>query len=522
MLFLYVARTRRNCCSLGGEAVIVIDWGLTPYQHGWEFQKSFVKGRHLGHIHEDALVLLEHPSAITLGRKGERANILADDAILKARGCTFYQVDRGGDVTFHGPGQLVGYPLLDLRHYGQDVHAYVEKLEEVIIRTLQDFGIQAERDEHYTGVWVGTEKICAIGIGMKSWLSYHGFALNVDVDLSYFQLITPCGITGRGVTSMAKILGKTPEIQAVREKLTTHFMSVFGIAHWEITEGQWSGKTEKPTWLKGHVSGNSNVKEIYDMLDEFSLTTVCSSAHCPNIGECYASRTATFMILGNQCTRRCRFCAVPKGTVQPVDQDEPRRVAEMVKKLGLKYVVITSVTRDDLADGGAEHFSQTIRRIRESSPETLIEVLIPDLQGEERALDIIIAAQPQVINHNLETVSALYSLVRPQADYQRSLRVLQYVKKNAPLILTKSGIMVGLGETPAQVATTLTDLRGIGCDLLTIGQYLAPSMEHIPVAEYIVPEQFKHYQQVAKQLGFSHTICGPLVRSSYHAANVIK
>jgi lipoic acid synthetase len=498
--------------------VIVIDWGLTPYQHSWEFQHSFIEGRRRGYINQDALILLEHPPVVTLGRKGDRTNILADDTVLAAKECDVLYVDRGGDVTFHGPGQLVGYPLLDLRHYDQDVHAYVRKLEEVIIRTLQDYGIQAERDEHYTGVWVGTEKICAIGIGMKSWLSYHGFALNVDVDLSYFQLITPCGITGRGITSMAKILGAAPEKQAVREKVTAHFMSVFGIAHWEEVKDCYSGEIIKPSWLKGHVSGNSNVKEMYGMLDELSLTTVCSGAHCPNIGECYASRTATFMILGSQCTRRCRFCAVPKGVVQPVDQDEPRRVAEMVMRLGLKYVVITSVTRDDLVDGGAEHFSQTIQRIRELSPKTLIEVLIPDFQGEESSLDRIIAARPEVINHNVETVPALYSRVRPQADYQRSLRVLQYVKKNAPMILTKSGIMVGLGETPVQVTTALADLRGIGCDLLTIGQYLAPSMEHIPVAEYIVPGQFQYYQQVAKQLGFPYAACGPLVRSSYRAA----
>ncbi|SFL48231.1 lipoyl synthase [Pelosinus propionicus] len=498
--------------------MIVLNWGLTPYQHSWGFQHSFVKGRRQGQINEDALILLEHSPVITLGRKGERANILASDAVLKAKDCEVCQVDRGGDVTFHGPGQLVGYPLLDLRHYGQDVHAYVEKLEEVIILTLRDYGINAVRDEEYTGVWVGKEKICAIGIGMKSWLSYHGFALNIDTDLSYFQLITPCGITERGVTSMAKILGKAPQMQAVRETIITHFMAVFGIDHWEIAEGRWLGEKIKPSWLKGHVSGNSNVKEMYGMLDEFSLTTVCSGAHCPNIGECYASRTATFMVLGSQCTRRCRFCAVPKGVVQPVDQDEPQRVAQMVRKLGLNYVVITSVTRDDLVDGGAVHFSQTIQKIRELSPETLIEVLIPDLQGEESALDVIIAAQPEVINHNVETVSALYSHVRPQADYQRSLDVLQYVKKNAPQIVTKSGIMVGLGESPAQVSATLADLRSVGCDSLTVGQYLAPSPEHIPVAEYIVQEQFQYYQQIAKQLGFSHAACGPLVRSSYHAA----
>lgn len=499
--------------------MIVLHWGLTPYRHGWEFQQSYIRGRRLGYVHEDALVLLEHSPVITLGRKGERANILADDSLLRERECEIFQADRGGDVTFHGPGQLVGYPLLDLRHHGQDVHAYVDKLEEVVIRTLREYGIRAERDDTYTGVWVGTDKICAIGIGMKSWLSYHGFALNIDADLSYFQFITPCGITGRGVTSMEKLLGQAPDRQAVREKLIHHFMAVFGIAHWEAAENRWPGETVKPAWLKGHVSGNSNVKTMYNMLEEFSLATVCSGAHCPNIGECYAARTATFMILGSQCTRRCRFCAVGKGDVRPVDPDEPRRVAEMAVKLGLKYVVVTSVTRDDLADGGAQQFTETIAQIRELSPGTLIEVLIPDLKGRESALDSIIAARPEVINHNIETVPALYSGVRPQADYQRSLHVLQYVKKNAPQIVTKSGIMVGLGEAPAQVAAVLADLRGTGCDLLTIGQYLAPSKEHIPVAEYIAAEQFQAYRQLAKQLGFQHAACGPLVRSSYHAAD---
>jgi lipoic acid synthetase len=495
-----------------------MNWGLTPYQHAWGFQQSFLKARRQGQIHQDALVLLEHPPVITVGRKGEDSHVLADDTVLKDRGCDVYHVDRGGDVTFHGPGQLVGYPLLDLRQHGKDVHVYVEKLEEVIIRTLADFGITAGRDEQYTGVWVEKEKICAIGIGMKSWLSFHGFALNVGVDLSYFKFITPCGIKDRGVTSMERVMGKSPEMEEVRERFATHFMSVFGISQWEIIEGMCSGEKLKPTWLKGHVSGNLNVKEVYGMLDEFSLTTVCSGAHCPNIGECYAARTATFMILGSQCTRDCRFCAVLKGGVEPVDVDEPRRVGEMVHRLGLKYAVITSVTRDDLPDGGAEHFAQTIKKIRELSPDTMIEVLIPDLQGEESALDIVIAAQPEVINHNIETVAALYPAVRPQADYQRSLHVLAYVKEKAPHILTKSGIMVGLSETPVQVAATFADLRAVGCNLLTVGQYLAPSSEHIPIKEYIVPGLFQHYQLLARNFGFSHAACGPLVRSSYRAA----
>ena len=499
--------------------MIVLNWGLTPYEQGWEFQHSFVKARRQKQLNEDALVLLEHPPVITVGRGGVDSHILADHATLKTRECEVHHVDRGGDVTFHGVGQLVGYPLLDLRQHGQDVHIYVEKLEEVVIRTLADFGIIAKRDEEYTGVWVGQEKICAIGIGMKSWLSYHGFALNVNVDVSYFELITPCGIKGRGVTSMQQILGASLTMQQVRAKLITHFMSVFKISDWETSDGRWQGEKVMPSWLKGRVSGNFNVTEIYNMLDELSLHTVCSGAHCPNIGECYAAGTATFMILDSQCTRRCRFCAVSKGVVESVDRDEPRRVAEMVSRLGLKYVVITSVTRDDLPDGGAEHFARTIKAIRELSPDTIVEVLIPDLQGDQAALDLIINARPEVINHNIETVAALYPAVRPEANYQRSLHVLEYVQERAPHILTKSGIMVGLGETSVQVAATLADLRAVSCDLLTVGQYLAPSAQHIPVQQYVAFEQFGHYQQLAKAFGFSHAACGPLVRSSYHAAD---
>lgn len=498
--------------------MIVLNWGRTSYAQAWDFQLSFIKSRRQQRLQEDALVLLEHHPVITVGRKGQDSNILVNETVLKQRNCEVFHIDRGGDVTYHGPGQLVGYPLLDLRRYGQDVHAYVEKLEEVIICTLADFGITAGREEQYTGVWVGNEKICAIGIGMKSWLSYHGFALNIDTDLADFRLITPCGISDKGVTSMKKLLGSAPDQQKVRERLIAHFMDIFGVKTWETLDGTLEGESQRPSWLKGHMSGNLNVKEVYGMLDELSLTTVCSGAHCPNIGECYASRTATFMIMGSQCTRRCRFCAVPKGQVLPLDIKEPQRVAEMVHRLGLKYAVITSVTRDDLPDGGARHFAETIQAIRRLAPDTVIEVLIPDLQGVEAALDVIIAAEPEVINHNLETIAPLYPQVRPQADYQRSLQVIAYVKGKAPHILTKSGLMVGLGENSLQVAAALADLRSAGCDLLTIGQYLAPSAEHVPVKEYIIPGQFDFYRKLARALGFIYAACDSLVRSSYRAA----
>ncbi|SEO60243.1 lipoyl synthase [Propionispora vibrioides] len=499
--------------------MLVLNWGLTPYQHAWQFQESYTKARRQGKADEDVLVLLEHPPVITVGRSGVDGHILVDSLTLKEKQCEVYHVDRGGDVTYHGPGQLVGYPLLDLKRYGKDVHAYVHNLEEVIIRTLADFGIIAGRDEKYTGVWVGEDKICAIGIGARNWLSFHGFALNIDADLSYFSFITPCGIQGRGVTSMEKLLGTAPAMQEVRSRLIAHFQAVFQIAAVTETDGRWLGDTRPPSWLKGRVASNQNASEVHGMLDELSLNTVCSGAHCPNMGECYASRTATFMILGSQCTRQCRFCAVQKGPVQPVDAGEPERVAHMVKRLGLQYTVITSVTRDDLPDGGAGHFARTIEAIRRIAPGTLIEVLIPDLQGNEASLDTVIAARPEVINHNVETVPALYSEVRPQANYQRSLAVLDYVKRQAPHIKTKSGIMVGLGETPAQVAAVLADLRSIGCDFLTVGQYLAPSAQHIAIKEYVAPEQFVHYRELAESFGFLHAASGPLVRSSYRAAD---
>lgn len=498
--------------------MIAINWGQTPYAQAWQFQENYVKARRQGKIDEDVLLLLEHPPVITVGRNGVDGHILVDRVTLDEKQCEVYHVDRGGDVTYHGPGQLVGYPLLDLRRYGRDVHVYVRNLEEVIIRTLADFGILAGRDDKYTGVWVGREKICAIGIGARNWLSFHGFALNVDTDLSYFSLITPCGISGRGVTSMEKLLGAAPDMQEVRSKITAHFAAVFEVPEMNSTDGRHQGGLQSPSWLKGRISGGHNAQEVHHLLDELALNTVCSGAHCPNMGECYAARTATFMILGSQCTRNCRFCAVQKGPVQAVDAGEPQRVAKMVARLGLKYAVVTSVTRDDLPDGGAGHFSRTIEAIREAAPGTLVEVLIPDFKGNEAALNQVIAARPEVINHNLETVPALYQDVRPQADYQRSLAVLAYVKQKAPRIRTKSGLMVGLGETPAQLATVLTDLRLAGCDLLTVGQYLAPSPQHIAIKEYVTPAQFVHYQELAKVSGFLHAACGPLVRSSYRAA----
>ncbi len=269
----------------------------------------------------------------------------------------------------------------------------------------------------------------------------------------------------------------------------------------------------KPSWLKTKIPDPRDIFEVKKVLK--GLNTVCEHALCPNIGECFKNKTATFMILGNICTRNCGFCAVKRGVPERPDPEEPERVAEAVSRLGLRYVVITSVTRDDLQDGGAEHFSQTIKRVREKNKNTLIEVLIPDFKGDEGALLKVIEAKPDVIAHNLETVPRLYPLVRPEASYERSLGLLSYVKKYN--ILTKSGLMLGLGEKMEEIIGVMHDLIGIGCDILTLGQYLKPIRGRLEVKRFIHPDEFGQLKRIGEKLGFKHVESGPLVRSSYMA-----
>ncbi|MGQ9560529.1 MAG: lipoyl synthase [Candidatus Oleimicrobiaceae bacterium] len=274
--------------------------------------------------------------------------------------------------------------------------------------------------------------------------------------------------------------------------------------------------TRKPPWLKVKLSGGEGFAVVRGLVEQHGLHTVCQSAHCPNIGECWGQRTATFMLMGDVCTRSCTFCAVEHGMPLPLDPDEAQRVAEAVATLGLEYAVITSVTRDDLPDGGAGHFAATIRAVRARRPACKVEVLIPDFYGAAAALDEVIAAQPDVLNHNVETVPRLYPLVRPQADYRRSLAVL--ARAAAAGLLTKSGLMVGLGETVEEVLATMEDLRTVGCRMLTVGQYLQPSIRHLPVHRFVAPQEFERVRAAGLAMGFSHVQAGPLVRSSYHAA----
>jgi lipoic acid synthetase len=274
---------------------------------------------------------------------------------------------------------------------------------------------------------------------------------------------------------------------------------------------------ERPSWLRAPAPVGDNYRALKELVSGLKLHTVCESAACPNVGECWNRRTATFMILGNVCTRRCGFCAVQKGAPLEVDVDEPRRVAEACAALGLRYAVITSVNRDDRKDGGAELFASTIRAIRERIPGCRVEVLIPDFQGSEAALETVMDAAPDVLNHNIETVPRLYRMVRLGARYERSLELLAYAKRLRPSIPTKSGLMMGLGETNEEVLSVMRDLVAHSVDILTLGQYLRPSPKHLPILRYVPVAEFADLKRQGLEIGFTHVEAGPLVRSSYHA-----
>lgn len=316
-----------------------------------------------------------------------------------------------------------------------------------------------------------------------------------------------------------KLLGKPFELKALQKELAAIDLQPYAqnLKKEEFLSGLMDLKKSKPDWLKVKLQGGRETEKVKVILSELSLNTVCQEANCPNRMECYNKGTATFMILGRNCTRNCTFCNVSRALPDPVDGDEPEKVALAVEKLGLKHTVITSVTRDDLEDQGAEHFAKTVKAIRAKTPQVVIELLIPDLSGREDLLDMVIDSQPDVLNHNVETVPELYGTVRPMANFERSLGVLAYFKKKAPHIKTKSGIMLGLGETMPQIEETLKALRRVDCDMLTVGQYLQPSPEHIGVVEYIRPEQFEAIRKMAETLGFKSVASAPLVRSSYHA-----
>jgi lipoic acid synthetase len=519
--------------------------GLVPYREAEALQRA---------IHErsdaDYLLLQEHPHVYTLGSSGDPAHVLRDPESV---GADLVVADRGGDVTYHGPGQLVGYPIVSLAEWraGQrDVVAYVRKLESVLIAVLADFGIEATVVPKYTGVWVGDEKIAAIGVRVARGRTRHGFALNVDPDLSMFEHIVPCGISDRGVTSMARVLGAAPEMRAVVDRVVARFAQAFDKADIDRqdvafrlssedlapftrrasgevpvrllgrlaaagVESEVDAGARRPEWMKVRARFEPEYIELKKLVKDLDLHTVCEEAGCPNIYECWSDRTATFMILGDRCTRACGFCLVDTRKPLEVDPDEPRRVADAVCALGLAHVVITCVARDDLPDGGASIFAATVDAVRAASPDTAVELLISDVKGDEASLAAIFAARPDVLNHNLETVARLQRAARPSAGYARSLSVLGRAKDAG--LVTKSGLILGMGETADEVRAALADLRAVGVDVITLGQYLRPTGQHLPIARWWTPDEFDAIRLDAEAMGFAHVESGPLVRSSYHA-----
>lgn len=281
-------------------------------------------------------------------------------------------------------------------------------------------------------------------------------------------------------------------------------------------------RIRKPDWLRQRLPSGPDFEKIKGMIRKDRLHTVCQEAGCPNIWECFSHHTATFLIMGSRCTRNCRFCAVTEGPLEPPDPEEPARVASVARQMELKYVVVTSVTRDDLPDGGAGIFAETIEKIRQEIPAVCVEVLIPDFQGDKEALETVLNAHPDVLNHNVETVPRLYPEVRPQADYRRSLGLIQHAHEYDPALLTKSGLMLGLGENRTEISRTLEDMLKAGCRMLTLGQYLQPSKDHLPVKRYIPPEEFEEWRKTALQMGFVEVASGPFVRSSYHARELFQ
>lgn len=534
------------------------------------------------HTDDDHLLLLEHEHVVTLSKRTPREHLLVD---VESMGATVAATDRGGDITYHGPGQLVGYPILTVpgkRGGGMaDTAAYVDGIEHMLIDVLADLGVEAGRLPRCTGVWVDCDsplprKIAAIGVRITKGRSMHGFALNVDPDLAWFDRIVPCGITDKGVTSLAAE-GVDVSMRDVVDLVVTAAAQRWGAGRpvdradvaWRVpptdlalfTRGEGPGtpvgrqgvgygeanpalsfaeqsdgtsvrllgrlaeagvladparlKVRKPEWMRVPLDTGPTYREIKKTMRDLDLVTVCEEAGCPNISECWNDGTATFMVLGERCTRACGFCHVDTRKPAVADPDEPARVAEAVERMGLTHAVVTMVARDDLADGGAQHVADTVQAIRARVPGCRVEVLVSDFKGDDASLQVVFDARPDVFNHNIETVARLQRAVRPSASYARSLSVLARAAQAG--LVTKSSIIVGMGETDTEIVQTMADLAAIDCDIVTIGQYLRPTSHHLPVVTWWPPSMFGEWKQQGEAMGIDHLEASPLTRSSYHA-----
>jgi len=527
--------------------------GRMAYDEAWDLQRAFWEGRVERRTADDYLLLVEHPHVFTVGRNGDGSNLLIDDQTLSDLGAELHHVDRGGDITYHGPGQLVGYPILGLTDPKRIV-PHVRAIEQGLVNALAQLGIAAWTEDGYTGVWTSRGKIAAIGIRVSRGVSTHGFGLNVNPDLSYFERIHPCGIADRSVTSISELLGRTVVLEEVTELVAESVAAAFGHNQHEIQLGAFArgqgrprtyvvdelleggtfspekrgaepiviggrlpGEPERPEWMKVTATMGEDYVELKKLMRGLDLNTVCEEAGCPNIYECWGQGTATVMILGDLCTRACSFCNVQTGKPTEFDVLEPFRVAEAVQRMGLRHAVVTSVNRDDLALGGADIFAATIKEIRRASPGCSVEVLIPDFRGVKVALETVMAETPEVLNHNTETVLRLQRDVRTAANYGRSLALLARARWMNPNSAVKSGLIVGMGETKDEVLGALADLNAVGVSIVTIGQYLRPTARHAPVKRYVHPGEFAEFKAYGESVGIRTVESGPLVRSSYHA-----
>ena len=531
--------------------------GRVPYREALALQSGLFE-----HGVDQHLLLLEHAHVFTYGHTADlRTNLRCDPADV---GADLVPVQRGGDITYHGPGQLVGYPILSLQaKHGTDgpadTRSYIYDVEQLVIDTLVRLGLHtAGRMGEFPGVWLdpntdSARKICAIGVRVGSGSSerrtMHGFALNISTDMTYMrEHIVPCGITDYAVTSLLEegidvLMHDVVDIvaqfaanrwgsqhntsSAVAWKHSPQDLSAFSrgegagepvrmikrLEQAGVTDGL-SISVRKPEWIRPRVQHTDEVLKTKRTLRDLKLVTVCEQAGCPNLSECWNDGTATFMVLGERCTRACGFCLIDTQKPIPPDADEPRRVAEAVQRMGLEFAVLTMVARDDLVDGGMQHVVETVRAIRAMNMSTKVETLISDVKGTD-ALDILISERPDVFNHNIETVARLQRAVRPSAGYARSLSVLARGKSAG--LTTKSGMIVGMGETREEVESTLIDLVSVGVQIVTIGQYLRPTTNHLPVARWVDPEEFDRYKAFGESLGMQYVQSSTLTRSSYHA-----
>jgi lipoic acid synthetase len=526
--------------------------GRVAYREALAVQQALFE-----HGREQHLLLLEHEHVFTYGQHADLATNLRCHP--QSVGADLVAVTRGGDVTYHGPGQLVGYPILSLPNAKGSLE-HVRSVEALLIDTLVELGAPDPGRLHgYPGVWVDASganprKIAAIGVRLARGRTMHGFALNVTTDMTYMrEHIVACGIPDRPVTSldeegigahMSHVVDIVSRLAADRwgegrserqdvawhhlpddlapfsrgagpgERVTFQPRSHTRLQQAGVTDGL-SIEARKPDWLRPKVRLGPDVMRLKRTIRELDLVTVCEDAGCPNLSECWSDGTATLMVLGDRCTRACGFCLVDTRKPQAPAVDEPARVAEAVCRMGLDHTVLTMVARDDLSDGGMSHVAACVEAIRARRPGTRVETLISDAKGSFESLRRLFDVRPDVLNHNLETVARLQRAVRPSAGYARSLSVLARAKADG--LLVKSGIMVGLGEADDEVVGALADLAGVGCDIVTIGQYLRPTTHHLPVARWAEPHEFQRWKLIGEQLGIGHVEASPLTRSSYHA-----